>query len=73
MPFFLPIAIIVVVVLVFFILLFNFIPVGLWISAFAADVRVGIFTLIGMRLRRVIPSKIILPLIKSSKAGLGLN
>ena len=33
--------------------LFSFIPVGLWISALAAGVRVGIFTLIGMRLRRV--------------------
>jgi uncharacterized protein YqfA (UPF0365 family) len=63
----------VVVVVVFIILLFNFIPVGLWISALAANVHVGIFTLIGMRLRRVVPSKIILPLIKSAKAGLGLN
>lgn len=52
---------------------FTFIPVGLWISAFAAGVRVGIFTLIGMRLRRVNPIKIILPLIKASKAGLDIN
>jgi uncharacterized protein YqfA (UPF0365 family) len=58
---------------IFFIMFFTFIPVGLWISAFAAGVRVGIFTLVGMRLRRVSPSKIILPLIKASKAGLGLN
>ena len=46
---------------------------GLWISAYAAGVRVGIFTLIGMRLRRVSPSKIILPLIKASKAGLDIS
>jgi uncharacterized protein YqfA (UPF0365 family) len=52
---------------------FTFIPVGLWISAFAAGVHVGIFTLIGMRLRRVSPVKIILPLIKASKAGLDVN
>ena len=52
---------------------FTFIPVGLWISAFAAGVRVGIFTLVGMRLRRVNPIKIILPLIKASKAGLDIN
>lgn len=67
------IALIVTVLVVFLILLFNFIPVGLWISALAANVHVGIFTLIGMRLRRVVPSKIILPLIKATKAGLGLN
>lgn len=59
--------------IVFIILFFNFIPVGLWISAFAAGVRVGILTLIGMRLRRVSPVKVILPLIKASKAGLDIS
>ncbi|MGE5614759.1 MAG: flotillin-like protein FloA [Bacillota bacterium] len=58
---------------IFLIMFFTFIPVGLWISAFAAGVRVGVFTLVGMRLRRVNPHKIILPLIKASKAGLDLN
>ncbi len=67
------IALIVIVVFIFLAIFFTFIPVGLWISAFAAGVRVGIFTLIGMRLRRVSPAKIILPLIKASKAGLDLN
>lgn len=51
-------------------LLLTFIPVGLWISAMAAGVNVGIFTLIGMRLRRVPPHKIVDPLIKAHKAGL---
>jgi uncharacterized protein YqfA (UPF0365 family) len=53
----------------------SFVPLGLWISALAANVRVGIFTLIGMRLRRVQPSRIINPLIKAVKAGLdpGVN
>jgi len=64
---------IVFVVILFFIFFFNFVPVGLWISAFAAGVRVGIFTLMGMRLRRVVPSRIILPLIKARKAGLDLS
>ncbi|WP_427846169.1 flotillin-like protein FloA [Desulfitobacterium dichloroeliminans] len=50
--------------------LLTFIPVGLWISALAAGVNVGIFTLIGMRLRRVTPSKIVNPLIKAHKAGI---
>ncbi|WP_215142560.1 flotillin-like protein FloA [Exiguobacterium qingdaonense] len=52
---------------------FTFVPIGLWISSFAAGVHVSIFTLIGMRLRRVVPSKIVNPLIKAVKAGLGLN
>jgi uncharacterized protein YqfA (UPF0365 family) len=52
---------------------FTFVPIGLWISSLAANVQVSIFNLIGMRLRRVIPSKIVIPLIKSTKAGMGLN
>jgi uncharacterized protein YqfA (UPF0365 family) len=54
-------------------ILLTFVPVMLWISALAAGVRVGIFTLVGMRLRRVIPNRVINPLIKAVKAGLGLN
>ncbi|HWJ03378.1 MAG TPA: flotillin-like protein FloA [Verrucomicrobiae bacterium] len=56
--------------LVVFAVLLTFIPVGLWISALAAGVNVGIMTLIGMRLRRVPPNKIVDPLIKAHKAGL---
>ncbi len=51
----------------------HFVPIGLWISALAANVHVGIFTLIGMRMRRVPPSKIVMPLIKANKAGLDVN
>lgn len=51
----------------------HFVPLGLWISAIAAGVPVGIFTLVGMRLRRVPPSQIVLPLIKANKAGLQVN
>ncbi|MFA6670951.1 MAG: flotillin-like protein FloA, partial [Bacillota bacterium] len=58
------------VVLVF---LLSFIPIGLWISALAAGVKIGIFTLVGMRLRRVIPSRIVNPLIKATKAGLSVG
>ena len=54
---------ILVVVLLLVAFIFSLIPVGLWISALAAGVRVGIVTLIGMRLRRVPPSRIIIPLI----------
>ena len=51
----------------------HFVPLGLWISALAADVHVGIFTLIGMRMRRVPPAKIVMPLIKANKAGLDVT
>lgn len=56
--------------LVIIFLFFTFFPIGLWISAAASGVKVNIFTLIGMRLRRVIPSRVINPLIKAEKAGL---
>ena len=61
------------VVLFILILFFSFVPIGLWISAMAAGVHVGIFSLVGMRLRRVVPSRIILPLVKATKAGLRLS
>lgn len=51
---------------------FTFVPVALWISALAAGVRISIFTLIGMRLRRVIPSRVVNPLIKAHKAGINV-
>jgi len=51
----------------------SFVPLGLWISALASGVRVGMGTLIGMRLRRVPPARIILPLVKAVKAGLDLS
>lgn len=54
-------------------LFFWMIPVGLWISAISAGVRVAITSLIGMRLRRVPPQKIILPLIKADKAGIDVD
>ena len=59
--------------IIFFAVLLTFVPVMLWISALAAGVRVSIFTLVGMRLRRVIPSRVINPLIKAHKAGLDVT
>lgn len=50
-----------------------FIPFSLWISALAAGVRVDLFTLVGMRLRRVSPTLIVLPLVKATKAGLDVS
>lgn len=60
----------IVIAFVVLVILFTFVPVALWISALAAGVKISIFTLVGMRLRRVIPSRIVNPLIKAHKAGL---
>ena len=60
-------------VIIFLIVFFTFVPLGLWISAMAAGVRVSIATLIGMRIRRVTPSRIINPMIKGFKAGIDVT
>ena len=49
------------------------VPVRLWIEANTASVRVGIGSLIGMRLRKVSPPAIVRPLITATKAGLDLD
>ncbi len=65
---------IIVIIVVFVVaLILAFVPLGLWISARAADVRIGIFNLIGMRLRRVVPARIVNPLIKATKAGIAVS
>ncbi|MFS1513526.1 flotillin-like protein FloA [Chengkuizengella sp. SCS-71B] len=51
----------------------SFVPIMLWISALASGVKIGIFTLVAMKIRRVIPSRIVNPMIKATKAGLGLS
>ncbi|HEX6069114.1 MAG TPA: flotillin-like protein FloA [Longimicrobiaceae bacterium] len=51
----------------------RFIPIGLWITAFASGVRLSFLNLFGMRFRRVDPRNIVLPLIAATKAGLQLN
>lgn len=58
-------------ILLLVILFFIFVPVGLWISAIASGVKISIMDLIGMRLRRVSPAMIVLPMIKATKAGIG--
>ncbi|GFN34705.1 flotillin-like protein FloA [Tepidimicrobium xylanilyticum] len=60
-------------IIILVILFFTFIPVGLWITAYFSGVKIGISTLIGMRLRRVVPSRIVNPLIKATKAGLDIG
>ncbi|SFH70055.1 flotillin-like protein FloA [Pisciglobus halotolerans] len=66
-------AIIAVILIILVSIFLRFVPVGLWITAFFSGVKVGIGTLVGMRLRRVTPHHIIRPLIKATKAGLSLD
>lgn len=61
------------VIVVLIILFFTFIPVGLWITAFFSGVKIKMSTLIGMRLRRVAPSRIVNPMIKATKGGLVID
>ena len=49
------------------------VPVGLWIAALASGVKVSLPSLVGMRLRKVRPPSIVLPLISATKAGLHLD
>lgn len=53
----------------FFIFMY-FVPVGLWITAVFANVRVTIGELIGMRIRKVPPGVIVNSMITAIKAGL---
>ncbi|NQV16337.1 flotillin-like protein FloA [bacterium] len=68
-----PLMFILVGVVAFLVLFTYFIPIGLWISAAAAQVYVGLLTLIGMRLRRIPPPLIINSLVSARKAGLEMD
>jgi len=65
--------VIIVAVLLLFVVFFRYVPIGLWIRARASGVPLTIFTLIGMRLRRISPQRLVDSLITSSKAGLNLT
>ena len=66
-------AILILIVVILIVLFFTFVPVGLWITAFFSGVKISMGTLIGMRLRRVAPSRIVNPMIKATKAGVSLD
>lgn len=54
-------------------LFLYFVPVGLWITAVFANVKVGIGELIGMRIRKVPPGVIVNSMITAIKAGLNVT
>jgi len=65
--------ILIILVVLLLMAFFTFVPIGLWISAISSGVRLSVITLIGMRLRRINPSRIVNPLIKATKAGLKVS
>jgi uncharacterized protein YqfA (UPF0365 family) len=61
-------------IIIFLSLFTYFVPIGLWITAYFAGVRVAIFKdLVGMRLRKVPPRQIVGPKISATKAGLDVS
>jgi uncharacterized protein YqfA (UPF0365 family) len=66
------IATIIVGIILFFVFLYYF-PIGLWITAVFSGVRVGLFELVFMRIRKVPPTIIVNSLITATKAGLNLT
>ncbi|MBP5489284.1 MAG: flotillin-like protein FloA [Lachnospiraceae bacterium] len=58
------------IIIVLLVVFFTVIPVGIWISAIASGVKISVFSLVGMKLRRVKPALIVRPMIKATKAGL---
>lgn len=73
MPHLISTTLIIVLVIVLLSIFLTMVPIGLWITAFFSGVKIKLGNLIGMRLRRVVPSRIINPLIKATKAGLDVN
>lgn len=65
--------IIIILAVLFLILFFTFVPVGLYISARASGVKITMLQLIAMRIRKVVPGRIVAPMIKATKAGLTVS
>jgi uncharacterized protein YqfA (UPF0365 family) len=70
-PWLLPVLLIVIII--FAASLLSFVPVRLWIEAIFSGVRIGLGSLVGMRLRKVSPPAVIRPQIAATKAGLALR
>src|SRR6185369_12335321 len=59
-------------IILFFVFLY-FVPVNLWITAIFSGVKVGLFELVFMRIRKVPPRIVVDSLITATKAGLQLT
>jgi len=64
---------IVLLIVVALALILYLVPIPLWIAAWASGAYVGLFNLIGMRLRRVPPGTVVTARISAAKAGLDIS
>src|SRR3970040_1518314 len=62
-----------ILVVAVLVIVLYLIPVRIWVAAFASGAYVGLFTLVGMRLRRVPPGTIVTARISAVKAGLDIS
>jgi len=69
----LPLLLIVFGGIVLFFIFLYFVPLNLWITAVFSGVRVGLFELVAMRIRKVPPGVIVNSLITAVKAGISLT
>lgn len=59
--------------IIFLFIFLYFVPVNLWITAIFSGVRIGLFELVFMRIRKVPPGIIVRELITARKAGLEVS
>jgi len=69
----LPLLILVFGAIVFVVIFLYFVPVNLWITAIFSGVRVGLFELVFMRIRKVPPGLVVNQLITATKAGVAVT
>lgn len=65
--------VIIVAVVAVAVVFFRYVPIGLWIRARASGVPLTIGMLIGMRLRKISPVRLVNAIITASKAGLNIT
>ena len=68
-----PLLVLIFGALILIIIFFYFVPISLWITAVFSGVKVGLFELMFMRIRKVPPGLIVRELITATKAGLPLT
>ena len=65
--------VVIALVLLLAIVFLRYVPLGLWIRATSSGVKIKISTLVGMRLRRISPHRLVDALIMVRKAGLDIS
>ncbi len=64
---------VIIAAVIFAWILFSFVPIRLYIEAWASRSHVSLGTLVGMRLRKVDPKSVVRPRINATKAGIDLD